>query len=255
MLRRRAIWAVLLVLVAACDRPLEPAASSATVPSTTLRSATLPSATVPSTTASAAAPRTNEQRFWDWFVANDARLLALDATKVKEREAMFDEIAAELQKVGADLTFEIGPRSSDGKRDFVISAGGIVSAFPRVKALTAAAPAMAHWNIVEFRPRRYPVSAVAIDDVKLDPKRVFYELSPQGEKLAIVVCIAGMVESSVVFKQAGYVLLDEALGEYDVETKVGGIAFMAQGEGRCEKKLTIGELAADFDERYARLRR
>jgi hypothetical protein len=48
-----------------------------------------------------------------------------------------------------------------------------------------------------------------------------------------------------VMKNIGYLLLDEALGEYDVETRVGTIEFRI---GRPKQKIpNIQELAAEFD--------
>ena len=49
------------------------------------------------------------------------------------------QLSEELDRVGDDLVFEIGP-IVDGKRDFVIGAHGLWPSFPLVEALTAAAP-------------------------------------------------------------------------------------------------------------------
>jgi hypothetical protein len=56
----------------------------------------------------------------------------------KDRERVFDQIAAELAKVDPDLTFEIRPK--EPARDFVISAAGMKRAFPAVVGLSTAAP-------------------------------------------------------------------------------------------------------------------
>src|SRR5689334_6398671 len=63
------------------------------------------------------------RRFWSWFSANDDRLFDFE----RDQKAVFDELAAQLVRVHPDLTFELGP-VRDGRRDFVVSAGGIKAA-------------------------------------------------------------------------------------------------------------------------------
>ena len=81
------------------------------------------------------APAGDEAAFWKWFASNEARLFSFE----RDQEAIFDELGAEMHRVNSDLTFEFGP-VQNGKREFVISAGGIKSAFPAVKALYRSAP-------------------------------------------------------------------------------------------------------------------
>jgi hypothetical protein len=230
--RTRVAWAlVLLGLATGCGRKATPSTIDA---------------------APASSPRelSPHQRFWSWFAANDDRLYASRSSQV----TVLGEIGAALQHVNADLTFELGPVGPDEKRDFVISAGGIKSAFPAVEALFAAAPRLPRWNVIKFRPRRHPVMSVELDGVKLDPARVQYKLSSDGLKLGIDVCVDRMSPATEDrTKQAAYLLLDEALGEYDVETKVGFIELVAQDSKRCDPARHLPDLAGDFDAEYARV--
>lgn len=68
-----------------------------------------------------------QKDFWDWFVRHEAELFQLLLDREHERESMFDELAAQLQKVHPDLAFEVGPNQPS--REFVISAGGIKETF------------------------------------------------------------------------------------------------------------------------------
>src|SRR5258705_9521609 len=89
--------------------------------------------------------------FWKWFIKNERRLFEFDTAQ----EKIFGELSKELKKVHGDLTFEFGP-VQDGKREFVLSAGGIKSAFPSVESLYAKAPPLPRWVWVKYRPRRIP---------------------------------------------------------------------------------------------------
>ncbi len=50
-----------------------------------------------------------------------------------------------------------------------------------------------------------------------------------------------------MFGQVGYLFLDEALGEYDVETNVGFIEVLGHDSKYFDIEFSIQELAADFD--------
>jgi hypothetical protein len=75
------------------------------------------------------------KQFWAWFVSNEAMLYDFE----KDMERIFKKLAAELNRVDPNLTFEFGPKKTDG-REFVVSAGGIKSSFPAVVSLVSAAP-------------------------------------------------------------------------------------------------------------------
>ena len=92
-----------------------------------------------------ASPVDAEGTFWQWFIQNENRLHALEA----DQEVIFDEILAAMHKVHEDLTFEFSPISSDGQREFVISADGIQAAFPAVEALYQTAPKLERWKWIK----------------------------------------------------------------------------------------------------------
>ena len=51
----------------------------------------------------------------------------------------------------------------------------------------------------------------------------------------------------------GFLFLDECLGEFDVETKVGSISFQGFESEHFEKSKPIEELPATFDKSIANL--
>jgi len=172
-------------------------------------------------------------------------LVSLSNEKMRER-GVFDEIAARLQRVDPDVTFEFGPNAP--KREFVISAGGLKRAFLSVASFVGSAPPLERWWIIAFRPRRRPVNVVEFHGRRIDPKDVQFTLLSNGSLAGIRLVIPSYDEADSRLKQIGYLLLDEALGEYDVETRVGLIEMLppeAAAEGR---RYPLAELPKQFDE-------
>lgn len=188
---------------------------------------------------------TAQDAFWEWFLQNERRLFEFDPLDEDTREKLFDEIADQLQAVDRGLTFEFGP--PDSVREFVISAAGIKSAFPAVSALTASAPRLARWRVTAFRPRRIPIVPVEINGKCVGPEDVHFTLVDNGKVAGIYLFIPSFVESDVDFKQIGYLLLDEALGEYDVETRLGLIKMLPPDAQTAGKRHPFSELPGLFD--------
>jgi hypothetical protein len=184
-----------------------------------------------------------EVEFWRWFRANEERLFEFE----KDRDRVFGELQVQLQRIQPSLTFEFGPKEN-GKRELVISADGIRDAFPAVVALADAAPALPRWKITKFRPRRSFQSAITFNGLKISPEQVEFTLEPDGDKLGLTLFIDGYNKAEHE-KYVGvvFLMLDQTLGEYDVETKVGLIQVKPRS---AESKLTkrpFSALAPSFD--------
>jgi hypothetical protein len=194
------------------------------------------------------AAASNEEAFWKWFVANEPRLFAFES----DQEATFDALAKQLNRVNGDLTFEFGP-VTDGKREFVISAGGIKAAFPAVEALYSKAPALSRWIWVKFRPRRLPINDLDYEGKKLRADDVRYLLAKDGDKVGIVLFFDGFNEAEKgTYGQIGYLFLDEALGEYAVETQVGFIEFHSRESRYFGQSHPLSDLPREFDDYLGR---
>jgi hypothetical protein len=194
-------------------------------------------------TAAFASPK--EEEFWAWFQKNSDMLYHFE----RDRERIFDQLGAEMNRVHPDLTFEFGPVLKDNSREFVISAGGIRNAFPAVEALYAAAPKLSSWKWVKFRPRRSTVSDIKIAGRQLRASDVHFKLYRDDQKVGIVLFIPGYSKAEQsFFGQASYLMLDEALGEYTMETRVGFIEFAGMDDNKADGTTQIQELATHFDE-------
>jgi hypothetical protein len=192
---------------------------------------------------------TPEQRFWVWFIQNDESLFNFE----RDLDRVFAALTTALSVVAPDLTFEFGSQIS-GRRDFVISAGGIKSAFAAVEALAAAAPALSRWNVVAFRPRRASIMGVRLSGLTVLPKHVEFCLLSDDAKLGICLFFDGYQEQDrKAWGQIGYLMLDQALGEYDVETKVGRIELFSSHARSGTARYPLSELPEMFDAQFARL--
>ncbi|MFL6657591.1 MAG: hypothetical protein ACJ8GW_05935 [Massilia sp.] len=183
----------------------------------------------------------SEADFWRWFQAHDKMLFDFESNQ----EAVFDQLGARMHAVNASLTFEFGPKQN-GQREFVISANGNRAAFPNVEKLFAAAPPLERWKIIKFRPRREALDiSYAGLTVKADSVTVVIERD--GPKAALIVLLPGYSQAEHdAYGGIAFLLLDQALGEFDVETRVGGVDFAAPS-ARYSKAIPLKDLPRAFD--------
>lgn len=189
-----------------------------------------------------------EQEFWAWFQENEEMLFNFE----RHQEWIFGELGAALNKISTNLTFEFGPIKNSA-RDFVIGASGIKSAFPEVESLAAAAPVLPRWNLIKFRPRRAP-RTLSYGGKTVSPENVEFCLLTDGSKLGIYLFFNNCSEvEDPIWGQIGYLLLDGALGEYDVETKVGMIGVFPFSANLDAARYPLPELPPIFDAQFAAL--
>lgn len=163
-----------------------------------------------------------ESVFWSWFQKNEIEVFNFESNQ----EVVFDKLAEQMHKVDSRLTFEFGPKES-GKREFVISADGIKSAFPSVEKLYAAAPPLKMWKVTKFRPRRDPFD-INYKGISVRASTVTVSVSRDGSTAGLTVLIPGYIAArQSTYMAIAYLFLDQALGEYDVETRVGLIDVAA----------------------------
>jgi len=185
---------------------------------------------------------TPEQDFWNWFEKNEAALFDFE----KDEEAVFDRLTTAMHRVHPNITFEFGPKHGD-QREFVISADGIKEAFPKVISLHAAAPKLPRWTFIRFRPRREPMD-ITYNGVSARAREIQFSLEADGEKAGITLFIPGhSAENHKTMTGIAFLMLDQALGEFDVETKVGLIEVASPDTSRSTKK-PLKELPKAFDD-------
>ena len=160
-----------------------------------------------------------DHTFWDWF--SDEAPSLWTASKV---DAM-QRIQRELEKQHHGVLAEIG--SDGGGRLLVLTADGERSVFPMIQQLFAARPNVKGWKIVAFRQREAkPFSKISMNNRELDPATLRYVARRENDKLDIKLYVPGYTDGDKELGLMGFLALDHTVGEYDVETKLGGIELL-----------------------------
>ncbi len=190
-----------------------------------------------------------EDDFWKWFQKNDEMIFNFE----KDLENTFNKLSLALSKVGPDLVFEFGPIDKNGKREFVISAGGIKKSFPAVELLFNSAPELSRWIIVKFRQRRSPLNDLTFAGVSIKVDDVYYNIYKDDDKLGVMLFFDNYSkQEDSIYGNLCYLFLDEALGEYDVETKLGFIEYHNKTSKHFKGAKPLKELAIQVDEHYGK---
>ena len=187
-----------------------------------------------------------DRAFWVWVTAN------VDALKgVKTgHEPTTEALSAELTKVQPGLVFELGV----GREPFelIISADGELTLFPVVKRLVAAAPAIPGAKIIAFRPRK-AVEQFAMDfeGRRLSGADLSFRALPDTARpgrVAIELYVDGWDDAKAKgLRNAAFLLLEAAVGEFDLETKVGAIEILPLPEKPKAPLKPLADLPATLD--------
>lgn len=164
------------------------------------------------------AKESKEERFWRWFQINEMEIFEFE----KNQEAIFDEISRNLNLYKEDLVFEFS-MAKEGKREFVISADGIKELFPAVRDLAGAAPKLKRWDIIAYRPRmeNYAGMELAYAGKDFSPANLWIYYRVQDGNFDLIIYHPEFSEKDRnLFVSGTYILLDTALGEYDVTTGI-----------------------------------
>ena len=192
---------------------------------------------------SGCAKKPPEAQFWAWFKKNQDMLYHFE----RDHQRTFDKLNAAMSKVHPDLTFEFG-QEENGKREFIISADGLKDAFPAVESLYASAPSLPRWTFIKFRPRRSAMK-IQMGEVKLESTDIEVAIEADGDKAGFTVFVKGYDESQLQqYKHAAFIMLDHAIGEYDMETKVGFIEVQPFEKESQYKRYGLDVLPQMFDE-------
>ena len=189
---------------------------------------------------------TPEQDFWKWFQNIENSLFDFE----KDQERTFDRLTTEMHKLSPNLTFEFGPKK-DGRREFTISADGIRDAFPEVEKLYSAAPALPRWKILKFRQRNAPFD-ISYGGLSVKAASISVQVKPNGQKVDLTIFLPGYTQvEHKNYAPIVYLFLDQALGEYDVETRVGQINIESTSEAE-GKTYSLEALPGEVDALFAK---
>lgn len=179
--------------------------------------------------------------FWKWFQANEPALFGT----ADPMSDVYQELYQRLQKIHDTLVFETNANPSE-VRELTISADGAHAGIEHVEALVDAAPKLPRWKIIRFRARnpRLIGNSIEVGDVKLSTSDIEYELKLYENAkskmpiIGITLYMKGCAESpDKAYQAIGFIMLDGAIGEYDMAMKVGPIEFKpweAEPDGKRE---------------------
>ncbi len=156
--------------------------------------------------------------FWHWFSERASKLRAQQDLRLT-----METISSELERAFPGVFAEIASDGAD-KRTLVLSADGNKELFPIVQQLHAARPTVPGWTIVAFRQRAKAGDTIEMGSHKLDPAQIKFVGTPSGGKLDVEVFIPGYTTKEEM-GAVGFVMLDHAVGEYDMEMKIAGVEF------------------------------
>lgn len=193
------------------------------------------------------ASEAREVTFWKWFSSNQNRFEHFE----RNQEKLMNELGAALAIYKEGLVFEVGA-NKDGSRDLVISADGIEELFPAVSKLVSSAPRLNGWKIVAFRPRMDDYSQVSLSfgGRKFDPEEIwFYSRVRDGKFDVVLYHPSYRDDDRHLIISGSYILLDMAIGEYDVVTGIHQLDHQLLPTDRRKDKLKpFSEFREIFDQ-------
>ncbi len=167
--------------------------------------------------------RERAERFWSWFLTKAGN--AVTHGRVDFR--VLNEVVDRLQRVHPHLVCEFGA-GSDCPAELVISADGIRANFPAVRALVDAAPEIPGWKVVAFRQPRDIVGPVSLGGIAVRPDDVWFSFTAEREVVQLRMYFRGYRETRInEYAGLTFLLLDAALGEYTVATRIGRLEWAA----------------------------
>lgn len=189
--------------------------------------------------------------FWDWFSSAEPDLYAM----VETGTPVESELRHRLATIHPSLVYQMQVGELTGAKELVFSADGDRAAFDAVTQVVDRAPPLPRWKVVAFRQRLPLVYVVGSPECSIDPAevRVMMFRDEDPERVGLLVILPDDVLSAGERAEGlTWVLLDTALGEYDMETKVGAVVIEGPSHSHAHMARPIVELPASFDSYFGR---
>lgn len=187
-----------------------------------------------------------EQKFWNWFIKNQEKLLVDSGNENRT----VDQLSIKLTEYKEGLTFEVSTEI-EGKKEFIISADGLEELFPYVQKLITSSPDLQNWKFIAFRPRMQDYTNFKLDyaEMEFDPEKIWVKPIIDDGNFDLILYLPNFNEENKnILISGSYILLDMALGEYDVVTGIRYLDHQALSEDpKQEGLLPLSELRKIFD--------
>jgi len=188
-----------------------------------------------------------EEKFWKWFAANAPRFAS-----AQPDERLIAEIGDWIEKAAPGVVFEMSVEPVNGFREFIISADGIRDRIPAVQNLVGAAPKIPGWKVIAFRQPK-PGLRLGMGDRSFGPEDLKFRPLPEGEHIGVEVHLPGYREGDEQAMGIAFLLLDSALGEYVVMTRVGSVTLKPLVAGASDPSLRpLSEVGRLFEAKFGK---
>lgn len=195
--------------------------------------------------------------FWTWFQSYEDKLRAMEYDSqgftLEKHLGRTIQLIEHFGKIDNDLSIEMLRTEDDSIMELQISANGIVDLFHLVEGVCDLAPVHPNWLITKYRQRTLRFNKLTLKDVTLDPSdvRVGINKDLNTGMFALTVFLNGYQEEQAkLFHHLGFLILDRALGEIDIATKVSKILFTDFTHESFDQSYSLAQLAIEFDSRY-----
>jgi hypothetical protein len=160
-------------------------------------------------------------------------------------EPTMTKLHNQLKRIHPGLVFEFEVQCAP--RSFVVSADGDSSLFPTVLDVVERAPPLPGWKVLAFRqPGRADVS-IEMRGVRLGPDDISAAVRPHAGLADITLFVRDYsAENGEALGHAAFILLDNALGEFLVETAIGGLELRPLAEAPADS-IPMAELLSAVD--------
>ncbi len=195
-----------------------------------------------------------EERFWRWFARNAKALFE----SRDPSDPVLAELQAQITRVHPLLVGVIDGIRQDGRRIFIISAGGKREGFGAVRSLAAATPRFNRWKIFMYVPGRIRLRDFTAGDIGVrssEVRALFYRGEPEG-MVRIQLLIPGYTpDRDDAYREIARNLLFDAIGEYELATKVESILLDSADSPFYRDGIPLQGMPTRFNEYWYAVRR
>lgn len=172
--------------------------------------------------------RVSASSFWKWFAQHTEGLENILDDKTDSMRA-YEQLSKKIRRFHRDLVAEM-TKDQEGYV-LILTPDGRRSGIKAVQELAAAAPAIPKWKVKRFRQAQDQIK-LSLGGLELDIAdiKVWREFDEKAEMVELNVFIKGYDESDSRFGSLTFLYLDHILGEFNLLTRVGPIAFWSWEE-------------------------
>lgn len=167
---------------------------------------------------------TPEEKFWDWFVKNKAKVEEFIVSNNRDY-GIYNQLTKEIKKYNPLLFPEITMTEFD-QYVLIITPDGLIDGIPPTQSLFDKKPDIENWLVRKFRQ---PTDEIDLNFNGVEFPSHDIEILPvinnEEDKIDIRVFIRDMNRDEKNYQSLAFLYLDHILGEFNTMTKIGFVDF------------------------------